>query len=189
MINTGIFDSLLKILSTWELDQITYSYINTFSQFTYPSNFEIIQQLHQKKSLPTLLRLLNHKDENIVSSVINAIDNIIYYGVIGTDSTAVHPYYRDLAQIGGIIKIYELFRRTKHEYIKIVSSICIGIVFRAREMINLEMKFEIINHLKSIINHYNKDIKKLAKLGLKCLAQNQANLAEIRKDGFVIPDD
>ncbi|KAA6395074.1 MAG: hypothetical protein EZS28_009396 [Streblomastix strix] len=35
----------------------------------------------------------------------------------------------------------------------------------------------------------NKDIKKLAKLGLKCLAQNQANLAEIRKDWFIIPDD
>ncbi|KAA6376357.1 MAG: hypothetical protein EZS28_028115 [Streblomastix strix] len=172
MINSGIVDSLLKILSTWELDNITQPYIDALTSFTYPSNFEIIQQLIQKKSLPTLLRLFEHEDENIIKRAINAIDNIIYYGAIGTDTTQSHPYYQDLTQIGGIIKIFELFRRTKHEYSKIVSSTCLGIVFRAREMINPEMKVEIINYLKSIITHENYNLRKLAKLALKCLAQN-----------------
>ncbi|KAA6358621.1 MAG: hypothetical protein EZS28_045852 [Streblomastix strix] len=188
MINSGIVDSLLKILSTWKIDKITYPYIDTFTSFTYPSSFEIIQQLIQKKSLPTLLRLFEHKDEDIAWRTINAIDNIIYYGAIGTEQTQSHPYYQELAQIGGTIKIFELFR-TQDEYSKMISSTCLGIVFRAREMINPEMKVEILNHLKSIINHEDEDYRKLSNLALKCLAQNQANRTDITKDGFAIPDD
>ncbi|KAA6362891.1 MAG: hypothetical protein EZS28_041582 [Streblomastix strix] len=189
MINSGIVDSLLKILSTWELDQITQPYIKAFFRFTYPSCFEIIQQLHQKQSLPTLLRLLNHKDEDVISDSIVSVNNIIYYGAIGTNSTSLHPYYQEIAQIGGIEKIFEQFRRTKHEDTKNISATCLGIVFRAREMTDNEMKVEIISHLKSIINHQREDIRKVVKLALKCLAQNQANRSEIVKDGFVVPDD
>ncbi|KAA6359210.1 MAG: hypothetical protein EZS28_045263 [Streblomastix strix] len=174
-IESGIIKSLLDICSSRNLNQITYPYIGALASFTYPSSFQMIQLLYQLKPFPSLLRLLDRTDENIVYYSMNAIDNIIYYGAIGTDSTSIHPYYEDLNQLGGIEKIFSLFRRTQDEFTKIVSATCLGIVFRAREMTDPEMKVEIISHLKSIINHENEDIKKLAQLALKCLAIKFAN--------------
>lgn len=45
-------------------------------------------------------------------------------------------------------------------------------IFKAREMIDIEMKTKIIIHFKSIVDHEDKEIKKLVKLALNCLSQN-----------------
>ncbi|KAA6355520.1 MAG: hypothetical protein EZS28_048953, partial [Streblomastix strix] len=181
-IEKGIIKTLLEICSQRNINQITDPYINALTSFTYPSSFQMIQLLYQLKPFPSLVRLLDHKDKNVVYSSINAIDNIIYYGAIGTDSTSIHPYYDDLNQLGGIKKIFQLFRRTKHEDTKNVAATCLGIVFRAREMTDPKMKDKIIIHLKSIIYHPMDDIVKLVILALKCLALNLVNRIEIEKD-------
>ncbi|KAA6391559.1 MAG: hypothetical protein EZS28_012916 [Streblomastix strix] len=124
------------------------------------------------KPFPSLLRLFDHSDEDIVSDAMCSVDCIMYYGAIGSESNSVHPYYEELASAGGIEKIYDLFRKTQDEYTKDISATCLGIAFKAQEITNPEMKDEIIAHLASIINHEDEDIQKQAILALNYLDQN-----------------
>ncbi|KAA6386307.1 MAG: hypothetical protein EZS28_018166 [Streblomastix strix] len=82
----------------------------------------------------------------------------------------------------------ELKNKSK-KILGILSTECIGHLFRAREITNSEIKREIINHLKLIIQKKNAEWMKFALKALNRLALNGANRAEIEKDGFVIPDE
>ncbi|KAA6400719.1 MAG: hypothetical protein EZS28_003749 [Streblomastix strix] len=187
-INAGIIDALLQIFTSRDLDEITRPYINAFIKLTHPSNFIICQLILEKQPFPSLLRLLNHKDENVTNSAVVSIDNIVYYTSLESELTSQHPFFADLASAGGIEKIFSLFKVTTNEYSKKVSAVCLGIVFRAQEIIDHAMIKEVITHLKSIINDPDNDIKKLVKYALKCLVQNQVNKTEIESGGFTIPE-
>ncbi|KAA6368677.1 MAG: hypothetical protein EZS28_035796, partial [Streblomastix strix] len=187
-INAGIIDALLHIFASRDLDQITRPYIDAFFNFTHPSNFIVCQLLIQKQPFPSLLRLLEHKDENIVNDAIESIDNIVYYTSLESELSSQHPFFANLASVGGIEKIFSLFKQTSNKYDKDKSAICLGIVFRAQEIKDHAMIKEVITHLKSIINDPDNDIKKLVKYALKCLVQNQVNKADIESDRFIIPD-
>ncbi|KAA6369673.1 MAG: hypothetical protein EZS28_034800 [Streblomastix strix] len=144
-------------------------------------NFPISQLLIEKKPFPSLLRLFNHTNESISAEVCNAIVNILYAGAIGTDPTSPHPYYEDLQQSGGTEKIFQLFKRTRKENTKDVSAKCLGIVFRAREITDPEMKVEIISHLKSLFNHKDEETLSEEKLALICLSQNSGLFLAIQQ--------
>ncbi|KAA6372446.1 MAG: hypothetical protein EZS28_032027, partial [Streblomastix strix] len=188
LINFGIVDALLHIFASRDLNEITQPYTQAFFVFTHPSNFTLYQLLIEKSPFFSLLRLFDHKDEDIISDIISSIDSILYAGAIGTELTSQHPYYTDLATAGGIEKVYSLFKQSTVEFHKIVSAICLGMVFRAQEIKDSDMKEEIITYLKCIVDS-NDDIKTQneIKLAIKCLAQNQVNRVEIENDGFTIP--
>ncbi|KAA6395796.1 MAG: hypothetical protein EZS28_008676 [Streblomastix strix] len=187
-INAGIIDALLQIFTSRDLDEITRPYINAFISFTHPSNFIICQLLVEKQPFPSLLRLLEHKDENIVSDAVGSIDNVVYYTSLESELTSQHPFFAHLASVGGIEKIFSLFKQTTDEFCKICSAICLGIVHRAQEIKDSSLRKEVIAHLKSIINDIRDDIKKLVKYAIRCLVQNYVNKTEIESEGFTIPD-
>ncbi|KAA6338959.1 MAG: hypothetical protein EZS28_052653, partial [Streblomastix strix] len=172
LIKVGTIDGLLKIFSSWDLNLITYDIFLAFFNFTYPYSFPISQLLIEKKPFPSLLRLFDHTNESISTEACNSIVNILYAGAIGTDPKSIHPYYEDLQQSGGIEKIFQLFKRSQKERSKNVSAKCLGIVFRAREITDPEMKVKIISHLKSIFNHEDEETLSEEKLALICLSQN-----------------
>ncbi|KAA6359750.1 MAG: hypothetical protein EZS28_044724 [Streblomastix strix] len=91
---------------------------------------------------------------------------------------------------GFVQNIYDLFKKSKDQEIKDQAAISIGILYKAQEIDDTEMKTKIIGHLKSIVKETNKDelILDNAKTALKSLARNKANNEEIKKGGFAIPD-
>ncbi|KAA6376724.1 MAG: hypothetical protein EZS28_027751 [Streblomastix strix] len=76
-------------------------------------------------------------------------------------------------------------RRT--ESIKYRLSVIIMNLFCAQEVINTEMKLQIIEHLKSLVNKPQDWIRTESRKALKNLAQNSVNRTEIQKGGFIIP--
>ncbi|KAA6362939.1 MAG: hypothetical protein EZS28_041534, partial [Streblomastix strix] len=183
----GIAESILKILSTRKLSDIPRFFSSFFRSITYPSSVEVIYLLIQKHPLTPLLRLIDHFDEQIQCDAIVSMSNIIYYGALGSDQSTNHPYYEKLVIKNGIQRIFNLFKVSQFALSKNAASICLGIIFRAREMINIEMQVSIISHLKIIMNHSDKDLRKFVNVALHCLQSNPINKAEIDKDGFTIP--
>ncbi|KAA6365693.1 MAG: hypothetical protein EZS28_038780 [Streblomastix strix] len=94
-----------------------------------------------------------------------------------------------MTEIDGIQKIFALSKRTNlSKHAQNTASICIGILFKAREITNLEMKQSVIAHLKTLINDTDEWTKKQSKRSLRFLAYNAVNKAEIEKDSFMIPE-
>ncbi|KAA6388341.1 MAG: hypothetical protein EZS28_016133 [Streblomastix strix] len=188
IINAGISQALIEMFAYRDFDQINDSHMNAYIDITYPYTPLISQLLYEQKPFQSLLRVLDHNDSHIVDTAIGSIVNILYGIVMESNRVCVHPYYTDLAQIGGIEKIYSLFKRNISEFSKSTSAITIGVAFRNREIADYSMKVEIINHLKQTVNHQNEDMRKEAKFALRCLVQNYVNRTEIEKGGFKIPD-
>ncbi|KAA6367674.1 MAG: hypothetical protein EZS28_036800 [Streblomastix strix] len=162
-----------------DFDQINDSHVDAYIDITYPYTPLISQLLYEQKPFQSLLRVLDHNDSDVVDCAIGSIVNILYGIVMESNRVYVHPYYNDLAQIGGIGKIYSLFKRNVSEFSKSTSAITIGVAFRNREIADYSMKVEIINHLKQIINHRSEDMRREVKFALRI---------EIEKGGFKIPD-
>ncbi|KAA6379928.1 MAG: hypothetical protein EZS28_024547 [Streblomastix strix] len=93
-----------------------------------------------------------------------------------------------MIEIDEIMKIFDLFKRNINKFSKDTSAICLGLLFKAREITNLEMKQSVIAHLKILINDTDEWTKKQSKKRLVGLALNAVNKAEIEKDGFKIPE-
>ncbi|KAA6369492.1 MAG: hypothetical protein EZS28_034980, partial [Streblomastix strix] len=164
LVNAGIVDALLHIFSSRLLESITRPYTQAFLVFTYPSNIDLCLLLIEKSPFYPLLRLFDHKDENVVRDAIVSINNILYCTALGTELTQQHPQYKDIDFAGGIVKIYSLFKRTANELIKVISAICFGIVFRSQEIKDSTMKKDIIADLKSKIEDPQEDIRKLGEI-------------------------
>ncbi|KAA6373391.1 MAG: hypothetical protein EZS28_031082 [Streblomastix strix] len=93
-----------------------------------------------------------------------------------------------MLECDGINKIFALFQQTEDEYKKNQAAVCIGRLFKSREIENRQMRSEIIAHLKTMINDPDEWNKNQSRFSLKFLAQNAVNRAEIEADGFVIPE-
>ncbi|KAA6357618.1 MAG: hypothetical protein EZS28_046855 [Streblomastix strix] len=190
IINLGIVEALIYIFLSRSLDLITNPFSELFLKITTPSSDEIILQLFSKNPYPSLIRLLNHQDINIVDDAIISISNILIAGQNTTPSYSLHPHFDTISQCDGINQIFRIFKRNdigKHS--KRIAAECISFLFRAREISNSEMKKEIIAYLKQIITKKDKEEMNRAIRALKRLALNAANRTEIEKDGFAIPDD
>ncbi|KAA6371005.1 MAG: hypothetical protein EZS28_033468 [Streblomastix strix] len=187
-IEAGIVDSFIKLFTSWDLNLITEAIILGFLVFTYPYSYTISKLLYEKKPFPSLIRLFDHKDTDVQRLSFSCIDNILYGGAIGTQLTSAHPYYKDLEAAGGIDRLFSMFKRSLSPTILITGAICIGLVFRAREVTDPSRK-EIFAFLKKLQNRSESELKTEANLALKCLAANSVNRTEIEKDGFKIPTD
>lgn len=104
-----------------------------FASITMSFN-DILILLYQKKPFPCLLRLLDHTDIYIASDGILSILNILFGGANITPNNSIHPYYDAMNACGGIEKIMRLFMKNISKYTKDMAAICIGHLFRAREI-------------------------------------------------------
>ncbi|KAA6374169.1 MAG: hypothetical protein EZS28_030304, partial [Streblomastix strix] len=188
LIEAGVTVNLLTIFETRELNEITEPYIDAFFIFTSKSSDEIVQQLIKKKDpFPGLIRLLDHSNDQIVSYSITSIDNIFIDMGKGSDQNQPHPCFQTVEQCGGVEKIFTLFKMNLNKQFKDRSAICVGRLFRAREIKNPEMN-QVIVYLKQLINDPVAQTKNAAKNVLKGLAKNEVNRVFIESDGFKIPE-
>ncbi|KAA6378522.1 MAG: hypothetical protein EZS28_025950 [Streblomastix strix] len=180
-IESGIIDALLHLLMAYPLDNITISHIWALFIFTYSSSDEIRLLLISKNSFQALLRLLDHPNIFVVNRAVVSIYNILLAGSNTTASSEPHPHFATIQPFDGIQKLISLFQRNISQYSKNFAAICLGELFKSKELPD-NMKREIISHLKAIFSRQEDDQKASAKDALSKLAQNSANIAEIMKD-------
>ncbi|KAA6385785.1 MAG: hypothetical protein EZS28_018687 [Streblomastix strix] len=181
-------EGFLFIFKNRELNKISRNISQAFAVITTHSSNEIKQLIFDKKPFPGLLRLLDHTDRFVADDGIVSILNILNGGTKTTPDNSHHPHYETINACGGIQMIIRLFRKNGSKYSKDRAAICIGQLFRAREINDKQMRVEIIRHLKTLVNDSDEWTKKSAKRRLGGLAQNEINKTEIQSGGFVIPD-
>ncbi|KAA6374608.1 MAG: hypothetical protein EZS28_029865 [Streblomastix strix] len=187
-IQSGIVKILLNIFENWKVEDIKFEHVKAFFKLTLTNNNEIQQLLFTLNPFKGLLNLLNHSNSGIQSNGIDSIFNIQIGGSNTTLLTEVHPYFDAIASIGGTEKIYEFMnRKNTNKGCKDTAAIIIGYFHRARKIENIEIRINVIKHLKSIVNDKDNWTKNESRKALRYLAQNSDNKTEIEKDGFMIP--
>jgi hypothetical protein len=156
------------------LNEIPGNISSAFVDITSPSSNEISLLLFDKKPFPGLLRLLDHTDSFVASDGIVSILNILIGGTNTTPENSLHPHYETINGCRGIEMIMKLFRKNGSKYSKNRAAICIGLLFRAREINDNQMRVEIIRHLKTLVNDPNETRKKNSKIILRGLAHNES---------------
>ncbi|KAA6393425.1 MAG: hypothetical protein EZS28_011048 [Streblomastix strix] len=100
---------------------------------------------------PGLIRLLDHSDENVVSDAISSIYNLLQCGTDTTPSDLLHPHFEKISA-AGIEKLLELFQKSnQNTKVKDKIALCIGRLFRAKEIQNQQMKEQVIGYLISLL--------------------------------------
>ncbi|KAA6354420.1 MAG: hypothetical protein EZS28_050053, partial [Streblomastix strix] len=143
------------------------------------SSDEVKNRIYSKNPYPGLIRLLEHPDEQVVSDAIIQVFFLLQTGSNTSPDKKPHPHYESIQACDGINKIFALFQKNVRQYSRDRSALCIGFLFRAREIADPIMRQEIINHLKSLLNDSDTLMKEKAKKALKYLAQNDVNRSEI----------
>ncbi|KAA6399290.1 MAG: hypothetical protein EZS28_005185 [Streblomastix strix] len=189
----GTHEEKMKIIekqnyATRELSQITRNYILAFQVLSYPYSDEILQLLYQKNPFPGLLRLLEHTYNDVAYDGLLSILNIIVDDFNTTSDNSHRPYYDTINAGRGIEKIMKLFRINGNKKTKDTAAICLGQIFRAKEINDKQMRIELIRHQKTLVNDTDEWTQSNSKLTLCYLALNVVNRAEIESDGFVIPE-
>ncbi|KAA6388522.1 MAG: hypothetical protein EZS28_015950 [Streblomastix strix] len=188
VIQAGIVEGFLYIFENRELNTIPITISYAFYQLTNPASDEIKLLLFQKNPFPGLLRLFDHTDIDVLGDAISAINNILLAGVNITPMNQPHPHFESINTLGGVEKIFSLFRRNVSKHSKNSAAICIGQLFRAKEIVDADMLREIIAHLKMLTNDPDDWVKTNSKFALIDLARNEVNRADIESGGFVIPE-
>ncbi|KAA6395017.1 MAG: hypothetical protein EZS28_009450 [Streblomastix strix] len=180
-IEVGIIDILLRTFTTLPLDRISPYHAWTFFEITY-TNAEVNSLLIKKKALPSIFRLLDHKDISIVNRSVISIRNILSSS--NSSFTDTHPQFEEVEACGGIDKLFEIFKRNVSKYSKDNASFCIALLFRTKQI-----EKEIIAHLISLSFSLDESLRQLAKQRLIELSQNKENKEEIEKRGYILPED
>ncbi|KAA6386703.1 MAG: hypothetical protein EZS28_017772 [Streblomastix strix] len=115
LIQAGIIEVLLKIFAIQDLNSISKPYLLAFFTFTDPYNSTVSQLLLTKQPFPPLFHLLDHENEEIKRYALLSIINLVRAGSESTPITSQHPYFVEISTIGGIEKIFELFKRNLND--------------------------------------------------------------------------
>ncbi|KAA6399215.1 MAG: putative protein kinase [Streblomastix strix] len=173
IVNSGIVESLLLIFLNRSLDLIYQPFAELFLQITDAED-QINQHIFAKNPYPSLLRLLDHENTQIVEDALLSIYNILTSGSNTTSVQSPHPHY-DVIQVNrGAERIYQLFKRTDiRKIVKDSTAECLSHIYKARQINNDEMKEEIISHLESMSNDIEDDNKEKINQILLGLKQKQ----------------
>ncbi|KAA6381676.1 MAG: hypothetical protein EZS28_022799 [Streblomastix strix] len=185
MISAGIVDGLLYILQSVPLQQITRSVILALYCLTTPCGNEVKLMVFARKPFLALSRIFQHTDPLIAADAITTLYNIILGGSNTTNDADHHPHFIEMANCGGIQKIFQLFKQTKQKDIKDTCAFCIGRLFKAKHIADVQMQREIIGHLKSLYNNPDEWTRNTVKGILTNLAQNQC-MSNIYMDYYSI---
>ncbi|KAA6404371.1 MAG: hypothetical protein EZS28_000106 [Streblomastix strix] len=156
VIKSGVIEGFNNVFENYELNSITRTQSQSFFHITNNSSDECNLLLLEKK--PFL---------------------VLQTGINTTPKSDPHPHYELIQEIDGIKKIFALFLKNGNKQSRDRSALCIGYLFKAREIADPIMRQEIINHLKSLLNDENAWVKEGAKYALKYLAQNEQNRSKI----------
>ncbi|KAA6401690.1 MAG: putative CAMK family protein kinase [Streblomastix strix] len=178
-IEFGIVDLLLHILTTYELNQITVPFCISIYSFTSFCSRDIRLQLIQKKPYPALVRILSLADAEAAGYAISSIHNLVIEGIANFDDDDEPNQHFDLIQrCNGASKIYELFLRNISKATRDCAAACIGLIYRAKEIGDAQMRSDIIQHLKFLIcSDSDEQARKASVNALNYLACNQAFVA------------
>ncbi|KAA6360461.1 MAG: hypothetical protein EZS28_044012, partial [Streblomastix strix] len=184
IINSGIVALFLNIFEQRDLSLITQPFTTAFRMLTQ-DRIEITNQLLNQKQIPSLLRLLNHNDVEVISDIMKIFFNFIFASNNGSQDTTANPYYDVLAVHNGVDKFYSIFKRTDiNKETKDTTAFCIGFLHRRQQIANQLIRVDIISYLKQLTNDPNKQICDMSNDAIFCLALN----SEIEKGGFQIFD-
>ncbi|KAA6378958.1 MAG: hypothetical protein EZS28_025515, partial [Streblomastix strix] len=132
------------------------------------------------KPFSGLLRLLNHPNHLVVNDSIVSIFHILLAGASQSDISKKHPYFEYMQECGGIEKISELFNQNLNKYSKDRAAICIGYIFRDREITDPNIVLDIINHLTSLLGSGTLNDK--AQFAIQYLIENETNRSKIMNE-------
>ncbi|KAA6354978.1 MAG: hypothetical protein EZS28_049495, partial [Streblomastix strix] len=141
----------------------------------------------QLNPYPGLTRLLEHSHFLVIRDVIVSILNILAPVVNVTPETQPHSHFDIMNECGGVQKLYLLFRRDESKDSKDYSAVCLGFLFRAREINDKQMRKEIIEHLKKLSIAPSEEIKRNSIVSLRGLSRNAVNKVQIESGRFKIP--
>ncbi|KAA6387005.1 MAG: hypothetical protein EZS28_017468 [Streblomastix strix] len=186
IIDSGIVALLLSIFETRNVSQITQPFTTAFRMLTQGS-IEITNKLLNQDQFPSLLRLLNHNDVEVISDTMKILFNIIYAAIKQCQDRSTHPYFDTFAAKNGSLKFYSIFKRNDiSKETKECSAFCIGFLHRNKEIANQLIRVDVISNLKTFTNDTNKQICDTSNDALFCLSLNLVNREEIVKGGFQI---
>ncbi|KAA6363670.1 MAG: hypothetical protein EZS28_040803 [Streblomastix strix] len=124
----------------------------------------------------------NDSSIDIIDDGIDSLFGIIISGGNTSQDSDQHPYFSCNQEYDGMWKIYKLFLRYGNKNTRDTSAICLGFLFRSREITNIEIKVQIITFHKNHINVSDDWNKNQSRRTLKCLSYNATNRAEILND-------
>ncbi|KAA6357684.1 MAG: hypothetical protein EZS28_046789, partial [Streblomastix strix] len=81
-----------------------------------------------------------------------SICSVLRGGIDTTGQGYPHPNYELIESFDGINKIFSLFKQTSDKKIKDTAAICLGRLFRAKEITDQNMRVQLISHFKSLLN-------------------------------------
>ncbi|KAA6403441.1 MAG: hypothetical protein EZS28_001033 [Streblomastix strix] len=186
LIRSGIVESLLQILTTRDLNSITLPFCSAFYCLTIFCSKWIRNQILIKKLQPALIRLLSHVDAEVVGNAITSIHNLITEGIEDTAEDEVNQHFDEIQRCDGIDKIYEIFTKNANKYTRDCCSVCIGYLYRAKEIKDSKMRSDIIQHLKLLTDDSDKQTRNGALFAINHLSWNPVNLSEILKGYLLI---
>ncbi|KAA6380865.1 MAG: hypothetical protein EZS28_023608 [Streblomastix strix] len=174
MIRDGVAKEIINVFNTRALEQITLPYVQTFSLLTYHKIVDVIQKLLEYDLLfPTLFRLLTHPDTKIINFIITAIMNILSVIADSTPQNTPHPSFDKLSSFGGVDKIYNTFMWYTNQLQKDASALCIGYLFRAREIADTSLNNDVTSHLNSLLTSQDEYMRFSARVVLEGITMQQ----------------
>ncbi|KAA6379673.1 MAG: hypothetical protein EZS28_024799, partial [Streblomastix strix] len=179
----GIVDSLIYIISTYELDKITLKYLECLYSLLLEKK-EIIQLFAERNPFPGIIRLLDHQDEEVRETALLLILEIQKIGIDKTNMNKPCPYFDAIQACGGIDKFFKLFSNLDiDKEMKSQILVIIGLLFIGREITNQQIRQELVANVKQMIydSDDDEDKKGIAMVLLTMLSQNEVNRAEIMK--------
>ncbi|KAA6364697.1 MAG: hypothetical protein EZS28_039776 [Streblomastix strix] len=187
-IKAGIVKALVNIFLKQDSSYIKVQHAQAFNVLTYPTSNDVGLLIYSQFPFAGLLNLLDHTNKDVFEYAIISIWNIILAGTSTTPDSTQHPHFDTLATHEGIEKLYQFSNswRTDDHY-KNMAIVCIGNLYRAKMIEQADMRKEVIDRLKKLVNGSREWAKGESRHALRYLAQNLVNKAERIKGGFVIP--
>ncbi|KAA6398987.1 MAG: hypothetical protein EZS28_005486 [Streblomastix strix] len=163
------------------MSTITPAYVDSYLYLTYPSEKDDLRPIlfSKKNPFPGLIRMLGHKNNKVVCSSISSIGSIINGNIGKIQASQPHPLFESIESCDGINKIFSLFQHTNDKTIKDKAAVCLGRLFHAKEIVNQEMKIQIISHLKSILSDPDDWTSSQSFLALEYITRNKVNCSEV----------
>ncbi|KAA6373559.1 MAG: hypothetical protein EZS28_030914 [Streblomastix strix] len=187
-IKAGIVEALVNIFLKQNRSYIKVQHGQAFYVLTYPVSDDVKLLIYSQFPFAGLLKLLVHSNKDVSEYSISSIWNIILAGTYTIPDSTQHPHFDTFATHGGIEKLYQFSNSWNvNDNSKNTAVVCIGYLYRAKQIEKEDMRREIIDQLKELVNYIGDWGKEESRQALRYLAQNPVNKAEIVKDGFVIP--
>ncbi|KAA6377309.1 MAG: hypothetical protein EZS28_027164 [Streblomastix strix] len=173
VLEDSIVDNLLRITLTYEfLGPHMDDFAVALQTIIGECNDEFRQKMLLKKPFPSFLHLISYQREPLVSIGIKSINSLIcseFSKLTGADPCSI---YQQFNSCDGITVIYNQFKRNLNKSVRDASAICLGFVFRSKEITNQKWRSEVVIHLKTLSSGKDPEMKKNANVALKLLAKN-----------------